>query len=64
VSTYAYVNPVVAVFLGWAIEHEVVDRFIAAGSAIVVLAVILVTSAKIKQTASREVLTPAEPTGD
>lgn len=64
VSTYAYVNPVVAVFLGWAIEHEVVDRFIAAGSAIVVLAVILVTSAKIKETASRDVLTPAEPTGD
>jgi drug/metabolite transporter (DMT)-like permease len=64
VSTYAYVNPVVAVFLGWAIEHEVVDRFIAAGSAIVVLAVILVTSAKIKETVSRDVLPPAEPTGD
>ncbi len=49
VSTYAYVNPVVAVFLGWAIEHEVVDRFILAGSAIVVLSVILVTSAEVKK---------------
>src|SRR5579871_5605595 len=37
VATYAYVNPVVAVFLGWLILHEKVDRFILAGSAIVVL---------------------------
>jgi len=49
VSTYAYVNPVVAVFLGWLILHEKVDRFILAGSAIVVVSVILVTSAKVKQ---------------
>jgi drug/metabolite transporter (DMT)-like permease len=48
VSTYAYVNPVVAVFLGWLILHEKVDGFILAGSAIVVLSVILVTSAKVK----------------
>jgi drug/metabolite transporter (DMT)-like permease len=48
VSTYAYVNPVVAVFLGWLILHERVDRFILAGSTIVVLSVILVTSAKVK----------------
>jgi drug/metabolite transporter (DMT)-like permease len=55
VSTYAYVNPVVAVFLGWLILHERVDRFILAGSAIVVLSVILVTSAKVKEkTVSRE----------
>ena len=50
VSTYAYVNPVVAVFLGWIIEHEKVDGYILAGSAIVVIAVVLVTSAKIKET--------------
>jgi len=49
VSTYAYVNPVVAVFLGWLILNEKVDRFILAGSAIVVLSVILVTSAKVKE---------------
>src|SRR5579863_1770596 len=48
VSTYAYVNPVVAVFLGWLVRHERVDRFILAGSAIVILSVILVTSAKVK----------------
>lgn len=44
VSTYAYVNPVVAVFLGWLVLHERVDKFILAGSAVVVVSVILVTS--------------------
>jgi drug/metabolite transporter (DMT)-like permease len=48
VSTYAYVNPVVAVFLGWLVLHEKVNAYILAGSAIVVLAVILVTTAKTK----------------
>jgi len=48
VSTYAYVNPVVAVFLGWLVLSEHVDRFIVAGSTIVVASVALVTSAKIR----------------
>ena len=47
VSTYAYVNPVVAVFLGWLVLHEKVNGFILAGTAVVVLSVILVTSAKV-----------------
>src|SRR6202789_3508386 len=64
VSTYAYVNPVVAVFLGWLILHERVDRFILAGSAIVVLSVILVTSAKGKKTRLAEELPPVESAGD
>jgi drug/metabolite transporter (DMT)-like permease len=51
VSTYAYVNPVVAVFLGWLVLHERVDRYIFLGSAIVVLSVILVTSAKVDKSA-------------
>jgi len=55
VSTYAYVNPVVAVFLGWLILHERVDRFILMGSVIVVLSVILVTSAKVKESVREEV---------
>jgi drug/metabolite transporter (DMT)-like permease len=49
VSTYAYVNPVVAVFLGWLVLHERVSGFILAGSAVVVLSVILVTSAKVAE---------------
>jgi hypothetical protein len=31
VSTYAYVNPVVAVFLGWLVLHERIDRYIRNG---------------------------------
>lgn len=64
VSTYAYVNPVVAVFLGWLILHERVDRFILGGSAVVVLAVILVTSAKVKEKAVVEELPAVEAAGD
>ncbi len=64
VSTYAYVNPVVAVFLGWLILHERVDRFILAGSAIVVLSVILVTSAKVKEKKLAEELPAVEAAGD
>jgi drug/metabolite transporter (DMT)-like permease len=64
VSTYAYVNPVVAVFLGWLILHERVDRFILAGSAIVVLSVILVTSAKVKEKTLSQELPAVEAAGD
>jgi len=64
VSTYAYVNPVVAVFLGWLILHERVDRFILGGSAIVVLSVILVTSAKVKEKPAAEELPAVEAAGD
>jgi drug/metabolite transporter (DMT)-like permease len=48
VSTYAYVNPVVAVFLGWFVLHETVDRYILMGTAIVIASVVLVSSAKVK----------------
>ncbi len=60
VSTYAYVNPVVAVFLGWLILHERVDRFILMGSVIVVVSVILVTSAKVKEKTVAEELPAVE----
>jgi len=60
VSTYAYVNPVVADFLGWLILHERVDRFIAMGSVIVILSVVLVTSAKVKETAGTRGIPAAE----
>ena len=64
VSTYAYVNPVIAVFLGWLILHERVDRFILGGSAIVVLSVILVTSAKVKEKTVAQELPAVEAAGD
>src|SRR6267378_4964196 len=64
VATYAYVNPVVAVFLGWLVLHERIDRFILAGSAIVVLSVVLVTSAKVKTKTVAEEMPVVEATGD
>ncbi|MGA9352117.1 MAG: EamA family transporter [Terriglobales bacterium] len=54
VSTYAYVNPVVAVFLGWLVLHERIDRYILMGSAIIVASVIMVTSAKIRTRPAEE----------
>lgn len=45
VMTYAYVNPVVAMFLGWLILNEVVDGWVLAGMIIIVAGVALATSA-------------------
>ncbi len=64
VSTYAYVNPVVAVFLGWLVLHERIDRYILMGSAIIVASVVLVTSAKISTRAAVEELPAVEATAD
>jgi drug/metabolite transporter (DMT)-like permease len=64
VSTYAYVNPVVAVFLGWLVLHEAIDRYILLGSAIIVASVIMVTSAKVGQKPVAEELPAVEATGD
>jgi drug/metabolite transporter (DMT)-like permease len=64
VSTYAYVNPVVALFLGWLVLHERIDRFIVLGSAIIVASVVLVTSAKIHTRVAEEELPAVEAAGD
>jgi len=64
VSTYAYVNPVVAVFLGWLILHERIDRYILMGSAIIIASVVLVTSAKVSKRAAAEELPAVEAAGD
>jgi drug/metabolite transporter (DMT)-like permease len=42
VSTYAYVNPVVAVLLGWIVLDEVITGLTLAGAAIIVVSVALV----------------------
>ena len=49
VATYAYVNPVVAVFLGWLVLSERVDFYVYAGTIVIVAAVVLVTSAKVQR---------------
>ena len=64
VSTYAYVNPVVAVFLGWLVLHERIDRYILMGSAIIVASVVLVTSAKVSSREAIADLSAFEPTVD
>jgi drug/metabolite transporter (DMT)-like permease len=47
VATYAYVNPLVAVFLGWLVLNERFDAFMLAGTIVIVGGVALVTTAKI-----------------
>jgi len=46
VATYAYVNPVVAVFLGWVVLSEAVTPAVLIGGAIVVTAVAIVVSSE------------------
>jgi drug/metabolite transporter (DMT)-like permease len=46
VSTYAYVNPIVAVFLGWAILGEAVTARTLLAGAVIVTAVALIVSAR------------------
>jgi drug/metabolite transporter (DMT)-like permease len=43
VSTYAFVNPVVAVFLGWALLGESISGRMAVSMAVIVLGVVLIT---------------------
>ena len=64
VSTYAYVNPVVAVFLGWLILKEPIDAYIFTGSAIVIASVILVPSAQVTSKSALEELPAVETAGD
>lgn len=58
VMTYAYVNPVIAVFLGWAagslglVQPEPVDGWVLAGMAIIVAGVALTTSAPTRPAAA------------
>jgi drug/metabolite transporter (DMT)-like permease len=42
VSTYAYVNPVVAVFLGWLLLRETVDLTMIIGAAVIIVSVWMV----------------------
>jgi drug/metabolite transporter (DMT)-like permease len=58
VATYAYVNPVVAVFLGWAILGERIDAAILAGAAVIVASVAFVVR---RETLSRRPTPPAPP---
>lgn len=51
VATYAYVNPIVAVFLGWLLLHEAVDLFTLIGTVVIIGSVALVNTSKLKRLA-------------
>ncbi|HEY6248525.1 MAG TPA: EamA family transporter [Candidatus Angelobacter sp.] len=70
VATYAYVNPVVAVYLGWFILNEKVDSFMLLGTVIIISAVALVNLSKLRALkrpapdSKEAVLSACEPAGD
>lgn len=47
VATFAYVNPIVAVFLGWLFLQETVDGYVYAGATVIVASVWLVNKSKV-----------------
>ncbi len=57
VSTYAYVNPVVAVFLGWLILDEPITTRVLLAATIIIAAVVIVTTQK----SAKPTTTPNEP---
>src|SRR5581483_11371341 len=61
VSTYAYVNPVVAVVLGWAVAHEPITPRTLVATAIIVGAVALITAGHARSAATGPKDTPAAP---
>jgi drug/metabolite transporter (DMT)-like permease len=48
VATYAYVNPIVALILGWLILNEHIDAFMLVGTAIIIASVWLVNTSKLR----------------
>ncbi len=49
VATYAYVNPVIAVFLGWALNNEMVTTPMLTGAALIITAVVIIVSQQQKR---------------
>jgi drug/metabolite transporter (DMT)-like permease len=67
VATYAYVNPIVAMLLGWMINGEQFTRYILAGAAVVLASIVLVTGAKSHPSPNAQIedeLPAVESTGD
>ncbi|HEY4597488.1 MAG TPA: EamA family transporter [Thermoanaerobaculia bacterium] len=54
VSTYAYVNPLVAVFLGWAVAGETITRGTLIAAAVILAGVALISSAQGRGTGKQE----------
>jgi len=61
VSTYAFVNPAVAILLGWLIADEEINAHILSGAAIILAGVVMVISAQNQRLAiSQQVDTEQE----
>lgn len=54
VSTYAYVNPIVAMFLGWALASEPITPMNALAAVIIVVSVIVITTQQSKEIRSQK----------
>jgi drug/metabolite transporter (DMT)-like permease len=65
-STYAYVNPVVAVFLGWAIAGEPLTLRTLLAAAVIVVAVVIITTyrTQAEKEAQQLLPTPAKTVAD
>jgi drug/metabolite transporter (DMT)-like permease len=61
VSTYAYVNPVVAIFLGWALNGEAITALTLVASAIIIAGVAIITFFNTRPLRRREVVPAASP---
>jgi drug/metabolite transporter (DMT)-like permease len=63
VATYAYVNPIVAVLLGWALLHETLhgSEWIGMGIVLVSIAVVIASKPPVPRIAAEEVLQPEAP---
>jgi drug/metabolite transporter (DMT)-like permease len=61
VATYAYVNPIVAVFLGWLILREPITSRTLIASAVIVTAVAIITVQKTRTASSLSVPTASAP---
>jgi drug/metabolite transporter (DMT)-like permease len=64
VATYAYVNPVVALILGWLLAGERMTPRTLVAAAVIVLAVILIVSHQEKRAAPQPGITPEPETAD
>ncbi|MBZ5522027.1 MAG: EamA family transporter [Acidobacteriia bacterium] len=54
VATYAYVNPVVALYLGWFFLNEKIDGFMLTGTVVIIAAVAIVNASRLKSVRKEE----------
>ncbi len=64
VTTYAFVNPVIAVFLGWLLLHETVGSVQLVAGGVIVAGVALIILARSRMAPSRAAAPTDEPRGD